>query len=125
MAAPAPIAANVIWIAEGEFCEPETVLPLPDNTLLVSNVCNFKQSGTGFLSLLDKEGQVLDWRIVKGLDAPLGMAIYENRLHLVDNNRIRIMSWPEYGLLQTIDLQTSVANDLTISPEREITEIAV
>ena len=34
--------ANIAWIAEGEFCEPETVLPLPDDTLLVSNVCDFR-----------------------------------------------------------------------------------
>ena len=35
---------------------PETVLALPDNTLLVSNVCGFKQRGNGFLSLLDSQG---------------------------------------------------------------------
>ena len=31
---PEPMQADIAWIAEGEFCEPETVLPLPDDTLL-------------------------------------------------------------------------------------------
>ena len=114
---PDPVAADIAWIAEGEFCEPETVLPLPDNTLLVSNVCDFKQAGNGFLSLLDEAGRVLDWRVVEGLDAPLGMAMHNHRLHVIDNNRVRILSWPGYELLEVIDLETSVANDLAITPE--------
>ena len=31
--APDSDRADIAWIAEGEFCEPETVLALPDNTL--------------------------------------------------------------------------------------------
>jgi len=116
-AGPVPVAADIAWVAEGGFCEPETVLPLPDNTLLVSNVCDFKQRGNGFLSLLDANGKVLNWRIVTELDAPLGMAIHDNRLHLIDNNRLKILKWPEFELVHTIDLETSVANDLTISPQ--------
>jgi hypothetical protein len=86
---PDPIDADIAWVASGKFCEPETVLPLPDNTLLVSNVCGFGEPGSGFLSLLDAQGQILDWRIVGGLDAPLGMALLGDLLHLVDNNRLK------------------------------------
>jgi hypothetical protein len=86
---PDPVDADIAWVASGKFCEPETVLPLPDNTLLVSNVCGIRERGNGFLSLLDAQGQALDWRIVDGLDAPLGMALLGDRLHLVDNNRLR------------------------------------
>jgi hypothetical protein len=72
---PAPDQADVAWIAEGEFCEPESVLALPDDTLLVSNVCVTRPIGSGFLTLLGKDGEVIDWRIVDELDAPLGMAL--------------------------------------------------
>jgi len=116
-AAPDPIEAEIAWVAEGEFCEPETVLALPDDTLLVSNVCDFRQRGNGFLSLLSAQGQVLDWRILEDLDAPLGMALSGERLYLVDNNRLKIFTWPGYALLQTIDLGTAVANDLAVSDE--------
>lgn len=109
--------ADVAWVASGEFCEPETVLPLPDNTLLVSNVCGFRETGSGFLTLLAADGLILDWRIVDGLDAPLGMALAGGRLHVVDSNRLKIFSWPGYELLEAIHLQTSVANDVAVSPD--------
>lgn len=113
---PEPLEADIAWVASGEFCEPETVLPLPDDTLLVSNVCGFSEPGNGFLSLLDAEGRVLDWRIVAGLDAPLGMAMQGKRLYVVDNNRLKSFSWPGYESLETVELETSVANDIAIAP---------
>ncbi|MDJ0793545.1 MAG: hypothetical protein QNI98_04800 [Woeseiaceae bacterium] len=114
---PDPIAADIAWVASGEFCEPETVLPLPDDTLLVSNVCDFRERGNGFLTLLDKDGQPLDWHIVDGLDAPLGMALIGDRLYVVDNNRLRIFRWPGYEPLETVDLGTTVANDVAAAPD--------
>jgi hypothetical protein len=79
--------------------------------LLVSNVCGIHATGKGFLTLLEASGQILDWRLVEGLDAPLGMARLADRLYLVDNNRLKIFRWPGYELLETIELQTSVANE--------------
>ena len=114
MLQPEPAQADVVWVASGEFCEPETVLPLPDNTLLISNVCGFGESKNGFLTLLDPKGNVLDWRIVEDLDAPLGMALMDERLYVVDNNRVKIFSWPQYRPLQTIDLDATVANDIAV-----------
>ena len=70
-AMPEPEQSDIAWVAEGEFCDPETVLPLPDDTLLVSNVCVSRKKDNGFLTLLNAGGEVIDWRIV----APLGMAL--------------------------------------------------
>ena len=56
--------ADIAWVAQGEFCEPETVLPLPDDTLLVSNVCDFRKTGNGFLTVLDADGSTINWRIL-------------------------------------------------------------
>jgi hypothetical protein len=114
---PNPTEADIAWIASGEFCEPETVLPLPDDTLLVSNVCDFREHGSGFLTLLDKDGNPLNWRVVDGLDAPLGMALVDRRLYVVDMNRVLVMRWPGYDLLETINLDTSVANDIAVAPD--------
>ena len=47
----APAEADIAWVASGKFCEPETVLPLPDNTLLVSNVCGFSYDKKGARSV--------------------------------------------------------------------------
>jgi outer membrane protein assembly factor BamB len=110
-------AADVAWVAEGGFCEPETVLPLPDDTLLVSNVCGFREAGNGYLSLLDARGAALDWRIVDGLDAPLGMALHDGRLFVLDTNRLRVFTWTGYVAVETIDLPTTVANDLAVAAD--------
>jgi hypothetical protein len=105
---------DIAWVAEGEFCEPETVLPLPDDTLLVSNMCVSRGTGNGFLTLLDADGEAIDWRVVDGLDGPLGMALVGERLHIVDNNQVRILRWPGYESLATIALETAVANDIAV-----------
>ena len=114
---PEPTPANVAWVASGEFCEPETVLPLPDGTLLISNVCGFNEPGSGFLTLLDADGNVINWRIVDQLDAPLGMALQDDRLFVIDRNRVKVFTWPHYELLETIDLDTEVANDIAVAPD--------
>jgi hypothetical protein len=112
--------ADIAWIAEGEFCEPETVLPLPDNTLLVSNVCDFAQTGNGFLTLLDADGDAIDWRILEGLDAPLGMALHNGQLHIVDNNQVKVYRWPGFEPVMTLTLETTVANDIAIGADDTI-----
>lgn len=115
LAQPEPLPADIAWVARGEFCEPETVLPLPDDTLLISNVCGFGEAGSGFLTLLDAGGDVIDWRIVEGLDAPLGMALLDKRLFVIDSNHIKVFTWPEYRWLETIILDTQVANDIAVA----------
>lgn len=117
---PAAQQADIVWVANGEFCEPETVLPLPDNTLLVSNVCGFAEMGNGFLSLLDGNGQALDWRFIQGLDSPLGMAQAGERVYVVDSNRLKVFAWPEFDLLNTVDLDTKVANDVAVKSDGTI-----
>lgn len=117
---PDPVAAEIAWTADGGFCEPETVLPLPDDTLLVSNVCGYRELGTGFLTLLDAHGQAINWRRVKRLDSPLGMALSGDRLHVVDNNRVRVFRWPGFEILETIEIETFAANDIAAAPDGTI-----
>jgi sugar lactone lactonase YvrE len=112
-----PTEADIAWRTEGGFCEPETVLALPDQTLLVSNVCDFRKQDNGFLSLLGPGGEVIDWRALEGLDSPLGMALLSDRLYVVDNNRLKVFSWPAYELLENFELDSAVANDVAVSNE--------
>ena len=117
---PTPVQADIVWMTEGEFCETETVLPLPDGSLLVSNVCGFSDMGTGYLSLLESEGDVIDWRVVDGLDSPLGMVIRDGLIYVVDNNRVKTFRWPGFSSVSTIVLNTAVANDLAVGPDDSI-----
>lgn len=114
-ASPPPIEADIAWVSRGEYCEPETVLPLPDDTLLISNVCGFSEPGSGFLTLIGADGKVIDWRVVEGLDSPLGMALQDSRLFVIDNNHLKILAWPGYELQDSIKLETRVANDVAVT----------
>ena len=109
--------AEIAWVAREGFCEPETVLALPDDTLLVSNVCGYRDAGRGYLSLLSGRGRVLDRRIVDGLDSPLGMALHGATLFVVDANTVRSFRWPDYAPLKTIALETKVANDIAVATD--------
>jgi len=117
---PDPQQADIAWVTEGDFCEPETVLPLPDDTLLVSNVCDFREAGNGYLTLLDADGRVINWRVHEGLDAPLGMALVDNLLHVIDNNQVKIFRWPGFELQTTIALDTTVANDIAVAHDHTL-----
>ena len=112
--------ANVAWVSSGDFCEPETVLPLPDKTFLVSNVCDFRQEGSGYLSVMDAEGHVLKPRAVDHLDSPLGMAFFEDRIYVVDANRVRLFAWPDYAPVDVINLDTRVANDVAVAGDGSV-----
>ncbi len=114
---PSEVTADIAWVSEGEYCEPETVLPLPDGTLLVSNVCGLASMGDGFLSLLDATGHMIEWRRVDGLDSPLGMALSDGQIYVVDANRIKSFAWPGFSALNEITLETKVANDIAVSPD--------
>ena len=112
--------ADIAWISSEGFCEPETVLPLPDRTLLVSNVCNFATAGDGYLSLLTVDGDMLQKEHVTGLDSPLGMALHQGQLFVVDTNRVRVFSWPEGSPLRSIALHTRVANDIAVADDGQL-----
>ena len=96
------------------------MLPLPDDTLLVSNVCGFNTTGDGFLSLLSGQGDVIAWRAVDELDAPLGMAMHEEKIFVVDANQVKIFAWPEFSPIKVISIDTKVANDIAIAPNGEL-----
>ncbi len=117
---PAANEARVAWRVEGVFCEPETVLALPDDTLLVSNVCDFRKKGTGYLTLLNADGEVAAERAVGGLDSPLGMALHDQRLYVVDANRVRVFRWPGFEPMGMIRLATTVANDIAVGDDGAI-----
>ena len=44
-----------------------------------------------------------------------GMALVRDRLYVIDTNRLVILAWPGYALQESIDLETSVANDVAVT----------
>jgi hypothetical protein len=103
-------------------------LPTPESVLYVAD----KKSPYLFVSLIDGQGDVVDskggiakltttgelidkdW--ITGLNAPKGMALYENRLYVADITEIVVIDIEEQKVIEKIPVADSVfLNDVTVN----------
>ena len=54
----------------------------------ISMEAGFKHLGNGFISKLSLSGEVIEMKWITGLDAPKGLAIYEDKLYATDINAL-------------------------------------
>ncbi|TFH88545.1 ATP/GTP-binding protein [Billgrantia azerbaijanica] len=108
--------ADERWRTAG-FATPESVLhDAAHDRLIVSNMKGgpTEANGTGYLSLLSREGEVLEERWSTGLDAPKGMAIHGDRLYVADITRFHVIDLETGEVLETATLDGSAfLNDVT------------
>ncbi len=79
------------WSSSQGFETPESVLYDPGREIFyVSNINGSPAAhdGNGFISTLDLNGKVKESPWITGLDAPKGMALFENRLYVSDIDRV-------------------------------------
>jgi len=84
-----------IWQTERVLKVPESVLyDASQNCLFVSNVNGnpTEKNGKGFISKISPDGKVIDLKFATGLNAPKGMAIYQNKLYVSDIDRLAEIS---------------------------------
>lgn len=88
--APAPADPVMVWETEG-FMAPESVLHDAERDVLyVSNISGppDEANGTGFISKISSDGDVIDLKWVTGLDAPKGLVMDGNRLYVSDIDKL-------------------------------------
>ncbi|MFT3677643.1 MAG: hypothetical protein QM781_17260 [Chitinophagaceae bacterium] len=76
-----------IWETDKIFSSPESVMYDSASRLIYVSSINGNsgdKDGNGFISRLYSDGSVKDLHWIKGLDAPKGMAVYNNRLYVAD-----------------------------------------
>ena len=81
------LTAQKVWETEAQFRNPESVVyDEVRNILYVSNVDGdgLNKDGQGFISQLTPEGQIVNLEWVRGLNAPKGMALVNDRLYVAD-----------------------------------------
>jgi DNA-binding beta-propeller fold protein YncE len=106
------------WETEAVLNVPESVLfDQKKNILYVSNI-NGKpgdKDGNGFISKLSLSGKVENLEWVKGLDAPKGMGVYNDKLYVADLTRVLIINTANGAILKTIEVEgASFLNDVTV-----------
>ncbi|NNE58380.1 MAG: hypothetical protein HKN36_09750 [Hellea sp.] len=118
-----PRQLDVLWVATGQMCEPETVIFDPlKNDLIVSNICGFRKNGNGYLSRLSLEGTLSDARWIEGLNAPAGMAINGRQIYVTDLDRYHIFDLDTGENLSTVKPSFDVRafNDIAVSADETV-----
>lgn len=107
------------WKTDG-LLTPESVLVVGEGTqaqLYVSQIDGNggDADGKGGIALLGADGTIVDANWVIGLNAPKGMAAFNNRLYVSDLTDLIIIDIPSKTILQKLPLpQAKFANDVAV-----------
>ena len=81
---------EVKWVVDG-LNEPESVVfDKKNSAIYISNINGdpLKLDKNGYISKISVDGQILEKKWIKGLDAPKGMTIFNDHLFVADINKI-------------------------------------
>ena len=81
---------EVKWVVDG-LNEPESaVFDKKNSAVYISNINGdpLKLDKNGYISKISVDGQILEKKWIKGLDAPKGMTIFNDHLFVADVNKI-------------------------------------
>jgi len=109
------------WETKPILKVPESVyLDNNKNLLYVANI-NGKptaKDGNGFISILDLNGDIKTLEFAKGLDAPKGMDIYENKLYVSDIDKLRVIDLSSGKILKSYHIkEAKFLNDVVVSDD--------
>lgn len=106
-----------IWETMG-FDAPESALyDTGHNVFYVSNINGspLELNGKGYISRLSPTGKIIDLKWVTGLDAPKGLAIYENHLYVADMQKLHIIDTNSGHIENSIYVPASkMLNDIAV-----------
>jgi len=109
------------WRTDTLLMTPESVIY--DKTREVLYVTNLnleprKKDGNGFISILSKEGKILNLRWIEGLSSPKGMAIKGDTLFAADVDEVVVMHINKGIIIKKLSIQgAGMLNDITADSE--------
>lgn len=110
-----------VWESENSLEIPESVFYDADNTCIyVSNIKGTpgNQDGNGYISKLNLKGEITTHKWITGLDAPKGMAKYDNFLFVSDINDLVVIDIAKGEIVKKYPAPTAIfLNDVTINPK--------
>jgi sugar lactone lactonase YvrE len=108
--------SEVLWESENNLLTPESVAYDPENNMYyVSNFHYTKDHPTGFISRLSEDGKILEQEWIKGLFAPTGLCLYEQRLYIIIRNGVVMIDTKKGEYIGQFDIPgTDFLNDITV-----------
>ncbi|GAL84616.1 ATP/GTP-binding protein [Sporocytophaga myxococcoides] len=105
------------WETEAVLKTPESVIfDAKRNVLYVANINGdgSVHDGNGFITKLGTDGKITELEWVKGLDAPKGMGIVENKLYVSDINKVVVIDILSGKIEKSFTIEGAVfLNDIT------------
>lgn len=114
---------SLMWESEPAFDKPECVLYYQDSTIFVSNICgsSSKKDANGFISIINTDGDIIEKYWIKGLDAPKGMFIKNDKLYITDINKVLVADIRTKKVIQELLIDDSqFLNDIVIDEANNI-----
>jgi len=113
-----------IWQTDPVLKVPESVLyDKGNNRCFISNINGkpTEKNGDGFISIMDKQGKIINLEWATGLNAPKGMDLNGNKLYVADIDRIAVIDTRSGKVLNFIDVPGSIfLNDVATGPDGNI-----
>lgn len=108
-----------LWELTGKFSWPETVLYDRDRDVLY--ISNLYTDGTQFISRIKPDGEIQDREWISGLIRPTGMAIFEDKLFVVERVSIAEIDIPSGQIVKKHPVPSpGFLNDIAIDSEGNI-----
>jgi hypothetical protein len=107
-----------IWETEAEFKVPESVIyHKPSGKIFVSNISGeaWAFDKDGFISIIDKKGNIEKLKWIENFDSPKGMGIVGDNLYVADINKVKVVSISKGMVMEEIEIDDAYnLNDITV-----------
>jgi len=115
---------ELVWETDTTMSTCESALyDAKANIIYVANINNgpWEKDGNGFISILDTDGKVLEYKWVEGLSAPKGMGIVGNKLYVNDIDQLVEIDIKEQRIIKRYTVEGDPAlNDVTIGSDGSV-----
>lgn len=118
------VALELMWQTDTVLLTPESVLVDEDaNVLYVSNM-NLdmpENSGSGFISKLDTDGNIIELKWAEGLNGPKGMGKFGDNLFVADNTELVKIDLRSGEIVDKIKIEGNPGlNDVTVGDDGSV-----
>ncbi|RUT79410.1 ATP-binding protein [Ancylomarina longa] len=117
-----------VWESKPILEIPESVFYDAENQCLyVSNIKGSpsNQDGNGYLSKLNLQGKIIQQKWVSGMDAPKGIAKYNNYLYVSDINDLVVIDITKQKIVKKYHgKEAKFLNDVTVDPQKGIVYVS-
>lgn len=113
-----------IWETDSLLTTCESVLyHKPSGLIYVSNVNNnpWKKDNNGFISTINKQGEIISHKWMEGFSGPKGMGVFNNKLYVTDIDRVVEIDIKTRKVLGSFPVEGEPRlNDITIDEKGQV-----